>query len=384
MSLRVAVVTGGRADYGLLAMPMRRLADDNRFELRVIATGQHLAPAPAGTLHQIAEDGFRVDETVEILADSDTALAICEATGRAVIGLAEALVRQTPDLVLLLGDRYEILAAALAAHLLRLPIAHIAGGDLTEGALDDALRHSITKLSHLHFVTTADAARRVRQLGEDPASIHLVGSPGLDRINLTNVLDRESFFRALRFEPQTRNFLVTFHPVTAEDTSIAQAQEMLAAFDALKPTPGLIFTGVNADAEGRTVEGVIRAYSANRPSSRYYEALGASLYFGALTHCNAVVGNSSSGLYEAPSFRIPTVNIGSRQTGRVKADSVIDVEPERRAIKGAILRALAMDCREVTNPYGDGQASTRIVETLGKIREPKSLLTKKFFDVSVS
>lgn len=380
MRLRIAVVTGGRADYGLLFMPMRRLARDNRFDLRVIVTGQHLGPSAPGTLREIIEDGFRIDETVDILTDSDTALATCKATGLATIGLAEALSRQAPDLVLLLGDRYEILAAALAAHLLRLPIAHIAGGDVTEGAVDDALRHSITKLSHLHFVTSDEAARRVRQLGEDPARIHVVGSPGLDRICAIAVPGREDFFQAIAFAPRDRNLLVTFHPATAEDDSVAQVEELLAAFDAMEPKPGLIFTGVNADTEGRSLERVMRVYCRERASAQLYETLGASLYFSALQHCDAIVGNSSSGLYEAPSFKIPTVNIGTRQSGRLKATSVIDVTPERQAIRDAITRAFTLDCSAVVNPYGDGRASERIVERLAGIGDPRSLLHKRFRD----
>jgi UDP-hydrolysing UDP-N-acetyl-D-glucosamine 2-epimerase len=374
--MRIAVVTGGRADYGLLVMPMRKLAADPRFSLRVIATGQHLGPT--GTLGQITADGFTVDETVEILSGEDSALAICRASGRAVSGIAEALSRQAPDLVLLLGDRYEILAAALAAHLLRLPIAHIAGGDLTEGAVDDALRHAITKLAHLHFVTNEDSARRVRQMGEPAERVHRVGNPALDRIAATALPDREAFFEAAGLPPRAKNLLVTFHPVTAEEDSVAQAEAMLAA---LPGTAGLIFTGVNADAEGRTVEVAIRRYCETRRNAVFHDALGPTLYFAALTHCDAVIGNSSSGLYEAPSFKIPTVNIGNRQTGRLKAASVIDVVPEEKAIAAAIARALSLDCSKVVNPYGDGHASERILSVLAGIENPKALLTKPFSDL---
>lgn len=380
MTLRVAAVTGGRADYGLLSVPLHRLAADNRFELRLIVTGQHLV-AGGGTLQQIEADGLRVDDKADILLASDTALAVCKTTGLAVISLAECLERQKPDIVLLLGDRYEIFAAALAAHVLRIPIAHIAGGDVTEGAIDDALRHGITKLAHLHFVTTADAARRVRQLGEDPANIHVVGSPGLDRIAATAIPDRATFFREIKAQFFQRNIVVTFHPVTAHDQSLHDIEELLAALDALGPDVGLIFTGVNADTEGRTVEHAIASFCTGRSNAGLHRSLGARLYFASLTHCDMIVGNSSSGLYEAPSFGIPTVNIGDRQTGRIKAASVLDCPPQREAIMSAIRHAFELDCTSVVNPYGDGHAAERIVEVLARVNDPRALLLKPFHDL---
>jgi UDP-hydrolysing UDP-N-acetyl-D-glucosamine 2-epimerase len=379
MTLRIVAVSGGRADYGLLAIPLQRLAADSRFDLRLIVTGQHLVPA-SQTLAQIAADGLTVHEKVDILLSSDTALAVCKTTGLAVIGIAEALERQAPDLVLLLGDRYEIFAAAFTAHVLRIPIAHIAGGDVTEGAIDDALRHGITKLAHIHLVTTEDAGHRVRQLGEEPRHIHVVGSPGIDRIRLTTVPDRDSFFNEIGFIPRTRNIVITFHPATARGESLVEAQEMLAALHALGPDTGLIFTGVNADTEGRSLEREIRAFCAAHVNANFYDILGARLYFAALTHCDMIVGNSSSGLYEAPSFGIPTVNIGHRQTGRLKPTSVIDCVPRQDAIAAAICRAFLADCSGVINPYGDGWAADRIAEVLANLTDLQGLLNKPFHD----
>lgn len=383
MTVRVAVVTGGRADYGFLAEPMRHLSADPRFDLRVVATGQHIVGDGGRTLRWFADDGFKVDETVDILGDSDTALATCQATGRAVSGIAEALSRLQPDIVLLLGDRYEILAAALAAHLLRVPIAHIAGGDVTEGAIDDSLRHAITKLSHIHFVTNEDSARRVRQLGEDPRTIHVTGSPGLDRIRTVAIPDRETFFREIGVTDRSKNFVVTFQPITVEATSLADVRELLAALDILGADVSLIFTGVNADTDAHVVEQEIRAFCASRSNASYHSALGSRLYFAALAYCDMVVGNSSSGLYEAPSFRIPTVNIGTRQARRLKAASVIDCLAERDAILAAIGQASTLDCTAVVNPYGDGHAAERIVDVLANLTGMQVLLMKSFRDILV-
>jgi UDP-hydrolysing UDP-N-acetyl-D-glucosamine 2-epimerase len=384
MTLSILAVSGGRADYGLLSQPLRRLANDARFELRLVVTGQHLTPAGRTGLEQIAKDGLKIEAAVDILLASDSALAVCKATGLAVMGLADAMARRPPDLVLLLGDRYEILAAALAAHVLRIPIAHIAGGDVTEAAIDDALRHGITKLANLHFVTNEESARRVRQLGEDSSTIHVVGSPGLDLIAATLVPDRKTFFREIDATPFARNLLVTFHPVTLHEDSLRDATELVAALDALGPEVGLIFTGVNADAQGRTLERAIRDFCASHANATFHDTLGARRYFAALTHCDMVVGNSSSGLYEAPSFHRPTVNIGDRQRGRIKAASVIDCLPNRNAIGAAIARAFTLDCSQVVNPYGDGRASARIVEVLGKLADPRALLVKSFNDIKFS
>ncbi|MGV8834192.1 MAG: UDP-N-acetylglucosamine 2-epimerase [Devosia sp.] len=376
----IACITGGRADYGLLRVLLGQLQADPAFDLKIIATGQHLAD-DGQTLQVIKQDGFAVAEVVAILEESDSSAATARATGRAVIGLTNALDRIQPDLVILLGDRYEILAGALAANILRIPVAHLMGGDVTEGALDDAFRHSITKLSSLHFVSTEAAARRVRQLGEDPRRVHAVGSPGLDLIPMLPVLSRQDLLTELGLAAPQQLLVVTFHPATAQGDSAQQLAELLAALAALPAQTAFIFTGVNADTGGQAMQHQIVEFCARHDNAIFRQSLGSRLYFSALAHCSMVVGNSSSGLYEAPSFKVPTVNIGSRQDGRIKAPSVIDAAPERQAISQAIASAMTLDCSAVANPYGDGHSSARIVAILREAEPFSDLLAKQFFDL---
>lgn len=380
MTQTIACITGGRADYGLLRVLLGQLQADPHFDLKIIATGQHLADG-GQTLQVIKQDGFAVAEVVPILEETDTATATARATGRAVIGLTEALVRLQPDLVIVLGDRYEILAGALAANILRIPVAHLMGGDVTEGALDDAFRHSITKLSQLHFVSTEQAATRVQQLGEPSDRVFVVGSPGLDLIRLLPPLDRTEFLAEVGLEAPENLLLITFHPVTAEADSHEQIIEMLAALTWLPAETSMIFTGSNTDTSGRSLEKLVVDFCAGRDHAVFVNSLGSRLYFAALSHCDVVVGNSSSGLYEAPSFKVPTVNIGSRQKGRIKAASVIDAVPRRDRIFAAIKEALLLDCGEVINPYGDGHASERIIAVLKAFGDFSNLLVKPFVDL---
>lgn len=378
--MRVAVVSGGRADYGLLVPVMKEIAADPRLELSLMVTGQHLSEAEDAPLEFVARDGLTVDARLPILSGSDSTLDVARATGRAVTLFADAFADRPPDLVMVLGDRYEILAVTLAAHILRIPVAHLMGGDVTDGAIDDAFRHSITKLSHLHFVSTAQAAARVMQLGETAETVHVVGSPGLDLIRMTPDVPREDFFSDVGLRPGDTNLVVTFHPVTAEDDSVDQIGEMLAALGGQPSTTHILFTGINADAQGETHQKAVIDFCRTRPNSTFRHTLGARLYFAALRHCDVLVGNSSSGLYEAPSFGIPVVNIGSRQNGRIRASSIIDVRPERNAIAGAIEQALSTGRRDVANPYGDGHSAERIVAVLRGVGNPRTLLRKRFVD----
>ena len=375
---KILAVTGSRADWGYLAPPLALLRDDEAFELTIAATGQHLTPQGATSLATIAAEGFAIDERVDLQLDADTALGVSRSLGLGVIGFADVLARRRPDLLFVLGDRYEILAAVQAAMIARTPVAHLAGGDVTEGAIDDAIRHSITKMSHLHFVTNAEAARRVRQLGEDPARIHNVGSTGLDRIALVKPMARDAFFASVGLKPRARNAVVTFHPATLAADSDRQCGQLLAALGDAGRDMGLIFTGANADVGGRAIDAQIGEFARRHDNAIVVPSLDSAGYFSALTHVDLVIGNSSSGLYEAPSFRLPAVNIGDRQTGRIRAASVIDCPPERQAISAAIARALALDCSDVTNPYGDGHASERILATLKRIEDPQDLLKKRF------
>lgn len=377
---KICVVTGTRADYGLLYWLMKEIQADAAFELQIVAVGAHLSPEFGLTFQVIEEDGFTITEKVEMLLSSDTAVGITKSLGLGTIGFADAFERLQPDLLILLGDRYEMLAAAQAALIARIPITHIAGGDTTEGAFDEAIRHSITKMSHLHFVTNESSARRVRQLGENPRHIYNVGSPGLDYIKRAELLTRSDLEKELDFKFRSKNLLITFHPATLDSISSEdQFQELLKALDTLEGDVGAIFTKANADTEGRVINRMIDDYVKNRPFSRAYTSLGQIRYLSAIAQVDAVAGNSSSGLYEVPSFKRPTVNIGDRQKGRLQASSVINCGPEANAIKQAILTAFSMNCSQVQNPYGDGNSSLRILSILKSIPDYKGLLKKEFY-----
>jgi UDP-hydrolysing UDP-N-acetyl-D-glucosamine 2-epimerase len=343
-------------------------------------TGQHLSD-DGHSLAAMGIDGFPPDHRVDMrLGDDDGDAAIAAATGRCLAGFGAILAAVRPDLVLVLGDRYEIHAGVTAALLARVPVAHLCGGDVTEGAMDDSLRHSITKMSSLHFVTNAEAAARIVQLGEAPDHVFNVGSPGLDRIRDVDLLDRETLFAQLGLAPRQRNLLVTFHPVTWATQSDRQCRSMLDALSGFDDI-GLIFTGSNADPGARAIDRMVEAFAASHPHAVFHRSLGSRCYFSALAAVDAVVGNSSSGLYEAPSFAVPTVNIGDRQARRPRAASVIDCAPATDAIAGAIHAALAMDCTAVVNPYGDGHAAERIVAALAAIDDPARLVRKSFRDL---
>jgi UDP-hydrolysing UDP-N-acetyl-D-glucosamine 2-epimerase len=380
MPLRVCAITSSRADWGLLAPVLAAIRDDAAFDLEIVVTGQHLASGADATQREILADGFAIADTIDMHLGGDTPEAVTASLAAVVTGCGKTFARRRPDLLLVLGDRYEILGAVTAAALARIPVAHIAGGDVTEGAVDEAFRHAMTKMSHLHFVTTEEAGRRVRQMGEDPARVVVTGSPGLDRIRSIEPMDRAAFFEVIGLKPGKKNLVVTFHPETLALHTSDHCAEMLAALDSLGPDVGLLFSGVNADVDGRTIHTQIADFVAAHGNAVLHSSLGSARYFSALKHCDAVVGNSSSGLYEAPSFHIPTVNIGDRQKGRARASSVIDVAPEREAILAAIRRAFTLDCRDVVNPYGDGHAASRIVAALKRVPAPAALVKKRFFD----
>jgi UDP-hydrolysing UDP-N-acetyl-D-glucosamine 2-epimerase len=379
---KICVVSGGRADYGLLYWPMREIAASAHFALQLAVTGMHLAPEFGGTLETIAQDGFRVDAKVEMLLSSDTPVGIAKSIGLGVVGFADALDRLKPDLLLLLGDRFEILAAAQAALIARLPVAHLCGGDVTEGAFDEAIRHAITKMAHLHFATNEPAARRLRQLGEDPRRVFTVGSPGIDYLLRAPPLSAEELARATGIDPGKRLLLVTFHPATlGAGAALDELEELLAALAGLGGELQLVFTRPNADTEGRALARRLEGFVAAHANARLFAALGSSVYASLLRRAEAVVGNSSSGLYEAPSVGTPTVDIGDRQQGRLKAESVISCPPERGAIAAAIAEAMRRGRRAVANPYGAGDSARRIVEILAAIGDFRALTRKRFIDL---
>jgi len=382
---KICVVTGTRAEYGLLRWVMEGIRASEQLELQVIATGMHLSPEFGLTYREIEADGFKIDRKVEMLLSADTPSSISKSMGIAMIGFADALEQLKPNLVLLLGDRYEIFAAAAAAMIAKIPIAHLHGGETTEGAFDEAIRHSITKMAHLHFVAAEEYRKRVIQLGEHPDRVFLVGGLGIDNILRLPLLNRQELEQALDFPLGKRNLLVTFHPVTLEqETSVPQMQGLLQALT-LQQDTHLIFTMPNADTDGRVLFKMIEDYVKEQPETRKaFTSLGQLRYLSCLRHVNAVVGNSSSGLAEAPSFRIGTINIGDRQRGRLKAKSVIDCEPNQQSIQKAFERLYSIAFQEklasVQNPYGEGGVSEKIVRVLEEMGFD-SILKKKFYDL---
>lgn len=383
MKRKICVVTGTRADYGLLYWLMKELLEDPEFELQIIATGMHLSSEFGLTYQQIEQDGFIINEKVEMLLSSDTPVGITKSLGLATIGFADSLERLSPDLLVVLGDRYEILAAVQAALIARVPVAHIAGGDTTEGAIDESIRHSITKMSHLHFVTNEISAQRVRQLGENPAHVYNVGHTGIDAIKRVRLLEKKELEESLGFTFKPINFLVTFHPVTLEAVSSqAQFQEILKALDSFGSEVGIILTKPNSDTDGRVIIKMIDEFCQIRSNAQAYVSLGQQRYLSTIHHVDVVIGNSSSGLYEVPAFKKPTINIGNRQKGRLKASSVIDCPPYKQAIIQAIKLGLQTNWSDAESIYGDGGASEKIFSILKQQKMFDRLLQKHFYKVS--
>lgn len=382
--MKICVVTGTRAEYGLLYWLMKEIDLDSELELQIIVTGMHLSPE-FGLTHKVIEQEFNINKKIEMLLSSDTPVGISKSIGLAQISFSEAYDELKPDLVILLGDRYEIFAAATAAMVARIPIAHLHGGETTEGAFDEAIRHSVTKMSHLHFTATDEYRRRVIQLGEAPDRVFNVGGLGIENIKRLNLMSKEEFENSINFKLNNKNLLVTFHPVTLEEsTTEQQFMQLLDALDTLTNTH-IIFTKANSDTDGRIINKLIDDYVNKNPSkSVAFASLGQLRFLSALQFVDGVVGNSSSGLAEAPSFKIGTINIGDRQKGRIKASSVIDAEPNYQSILKAI-EYLYSDSFKKTlittkNPYGEGSASNEIIQII-KNTSLKDILKKSFFDL---
>lgn len=360
---------------------MRELQKHPQYELQIVVTGMHLSPEFGSTVDLIEPDGFAISARIETLISSDTGIGIAKSTGLGVIGFADALQNLRPDLMVLLGDRFEIFAAAQAALFLRIPLAHIGGGDVTAGAFDEAMRHSISKLAHLHFVTNSDAAARLAKMGENPTRIFNVGSPGLDHLLHSELPDRGALERELEFEFRHRNFLITFHPVTLDAvSSLKQLDELLLALDRFAEDTGVIITLPNADTEGRALIKRLKQYAVKRPNTKVFTSLGQRRYLGALAQVDAVIGNSSSGLYEAPSLKTPTVNVGRRQEGRLRAKSVFDCAPNTDDIYQAIKNALAFGRQTVVNPYQRGDCAKLIMQTIDAMPDFSEMLLKQFHE----
>jgi UDP-hydrolysing UDP-N-acetyl-D-glucosamine 2-epimerase/N-acetylneuraminate synthase len=378
--MKTCVVTGSRAEYGLLFLLMKRIQEDPDMQLQLVVTGAHLSKEFGNTQQVIENDGFTISSRIPILTDDNSLRGITWSLGQAVAGFADTFKALKPDLVCLLGDRYEVFAAAQAALIAKIPIAHIAGGDVTEGAFDESLRHGITKMSHFHFVTNSISEQRVKQLGENPDCIFNVGYTGIDQIKRLKLLDRSELEQELKFKFRKKNLLITFHPTTLDDIPATdQFEDLLTSLDRLGNHVGLVFTGPNADPEGKQLIRLLETFVSRKNQAVYFASLGQKRYFSAMAQVDAVVGNSSSGMYEAPSFNVPTVNIGSRQDGRLRASSVIDCKATVQAISSALRRALSTELETTVSPYGDGNSSDRIFDVIKSIENPKSFLKKQFF-----
>lgn len=385
MTRRICIVTGTRAEYGLLKGLIAQIADHPALELSLVVTGAHLSPDHGMTVAEIETDGFPIAARLPILTNEDTPAGVSAAMGAAMTGFGVEFARLQPSIVVLLGDRYEILAAAAAALIATIPVAHIAGGELTEGAIDESIRHAVTKLAHLHFVAAEDYRRRVIQLGEDPARVFTVGGLGGEAATTLDLLDRAALEESLELSLGTRSLLITFHPPTIDPKQAGtQMQAMLDALDRLGEDVALIFTMPNADAGGRALAEQLDAFAADRPNVRVFDSLGQLRYLSAMAQVSGVVGNSSSGLAEAPSFGVGTVNIGDRQDGRLRAQSVIDCAPEADAIHAALQRLFSPEFAAVAqaaeNPNAKGDASRTITHVLADY-PLEGLVRKRFHDL---
>lgn len=384
----IGVVTTSRADYGIYLPILRRIKAEPELKLHLYVTGMHLSPEFGYTVDQIVADGFTVDTRVEMLLSGDTPGVISKSMGIGTMGFAQAFSQFKPDILVVLGDRYEMFSAALAALPFKIPLAHIHGGEVTQGAIDDALRHAMTKLSHLHFVSTEVYKQRVIQMGESPWRVTISGAPGLDNLKQMKLLSRQEFSDRYQIPLDEPFLLVTYHPVTLEyENTAQQIGELLAALDQVGYP--VVFTLPNADTNGRVIIDNIRQYQQTHANNAYIvENFGTQGYFSCMAYAAAMVGNSSSGIVEAASFKLPVVNIGSRQKGRAQAANVCDVDYSQEAILAGIKRVLAPAFRQtllgLENPYGDGESAERIVRVLQTVERNQSLIQKSFHDFAVT
>lgn len=384
MKRKICVVTGTRAEYGLLRPVLEKLNRENSFDLKIIVTGTHLSESFGFTRTEIEKDGFEIEAKLNILSEIDSNLGVAESVGNGISKLSKIFNAINPDILLLLGDRFEIFAAATAALLCNIPVAHIHGGETTQGMMDEAFRHSITKMSHLHFVSTHDYRRRVIQLGESPDRVFLVGALGVENALRAKLSSKKSLEVELKMKFSKKNILVTFHPVTLENNTFRiQTLELLNALSNLKDST-IIFTYSNADHGGRVINSLIEQYVSNHARSYAFASLGQEKYFSMISNVDVVVGNSSSGLIEVPSFKIPTVNIGERQLGRVRAQSVIECEPYKEDISNALKVAFSPEFRKVVenveNPYEHQGTSDKIVKVLREV-VLNDIRKKRFYDL---
>lgn len=379
---KICVITGSRAEYGLLSGLMRAIKEDESLELQVIATNMHLSSEFGLTYKEIERDGFFINKKVEMLLSSDTSNATTKSVGLATIGFADAYEDLKPDMIVVLGDRYEILAAVSAALFYKIPVAHLHGGEITEGAYDDCIRHAITKMSHLHFTSTEEYRQRVIQLGEDPKRVFNVGAPGIENIKKVPLMDKKELELTLDgFTFNDKTILITYHPVTLENsTAEEQIQNLLSALDEY-PDIKIIFTLPNSDTDGRVIIRLINEYvSKHQEKATAYPSLGLKRYLSALQFVIAVVGNSSSGIIEVPSFGIPTLNIGDRQKGRIAADSVLNCGTSKKDILEGLDKVLNSGHTEIHNPYEGKNTTSDILHVL-KTYPLEGLIQKTFYNL---
>ncbi|MBE8400930.1 UDP-N-acetylglucosamine 2-epimerase [Leptospira borgpetersenii] len=385
MKRKVCVVTGTRAEYGLLRLLLQKIRDSDILELQIVATGMHLSPEFGSTYREIENDGFKIDKKVEMLLSADTSSGVSKSIGLGTIGFAQVWEDLEPNLIVVLGDRFEIFSAVSTAMIAKVPIVHIHGGETTEGAFDESIRHSITKMSHIHFTAAEEYKKRVIQLGENPERVYNVGGLGVDSIRSLDLMDRSELESSLGFKFGVRNLLVTFHPETLDSKSPKeQFDELLKALNRLSDI-FIIFTLPNADTGSREIIRSIHNFISVYKNAIAFTSLGQSRYFSCVQFVDGVVGNSSSGLLEVPTFQKGTINIGGRQRGRLKAVSIIDCDPEEEAIFQAIEKLYSKEFQNllssVKNPYGEGNATSKIVNVLENI-SLDHILKKKFFDLS--
>lgn len=387
MIRNICVITGSRADFGLLKWLMLDIDQHPNLNLQIVITGSHLSQQFGSTEDEIKASGLAIKERVDILLSSDSHVSNCKSVGLGLISFADAFMRLNPDLILVLGDRFEIFSAASTAFMCQIPLVHLMGGELSEGAMDESIRHAITKMAHLHFVANETYRKRVIQLGEQPTRVHAVGGMGVDALHRETYLSKSEIERDLNIRFSEKNIIVTYHPVTLDTVPPdQQMNELLAALKQLKNT-FVLFTFPNADAGNRKIIAAIEQYQRRNSNTFIAISLGQKKYLSILKHVDAVVGNSSSGLAEAPSFKIPTVNIGSRQNGRLKAASVIDCPAKRNDILKAIEKCYDPDflklIQNCTNPYGEPGASKKIIDFLCKV-DTSTINSKTFFDIPFS
>jgi GDP/UDP-N,N'-diacetylbacillosamine 2-epimerase (hydrolysing) len=383
---KICVITGSRAEYGLLYLLMNEINIDQGLVLQVVVTGMHLSKEFGNTFKQIEKDGFCIDKKVDISIYSDTEIGICESMSEGLAGFAIAFHELKPDLIVVLGDRFEIFSAVTAAMVSKIPVAHIHGGETTEGAIDEPMRHSITKMSHLHFAATYEYRNRIIQLGEQPERVFNFGGVGIDNINNLKLLTKVDFESAINFNLGEKNLMITFHPVTLENSSSGiQFQELLDTLSSLKNTK-IIFTKANSDTNGRIINTMIDEYVELYENCISFKSMGQLNYLSALQYVDAVVGNSSSGLIEAPSFKIGTLDIGDRQKGRIKADSVISCSPTKNNIEIALKKLYSKEFQKtlinVKNPYGEGGASKQILNVI-RSYPLEDVLKKSFYNITI-